>query len=43
MTSNSLTIYENFAQTKEIAQALSSSDLVPDHFKKKPANVLIAL
>jgi len=43
MTSNSLAIYENFAQTKEIAQALSSSDLVPDHFKKKPANVLIAL
>ena len=41
--SNSLAIYENFAQTKEIAQALSSSDLVPDHFKKKPANVLIAL
>lgn len=43
MTSNSLAIYENFAQTKEIAHALSSSDLVPDHFKKKPANVLIAL
>jgi hypothetical protein len=40
---NALAIYENFAQTKEIAQALSSSDLVPDHFKKKPANVLIAL
>jgi hypothetical protein len=43
MISNSLAIYENFAQTKEIANALSSSDLVPDHFKKKPANVLIAL
>jgi len=40
---NALAVYENFAQTKEIAHALSGSDLVPDHFKKKPANVLIAL
>ena len=41
--SNSLAIYENFGQTKEIATALSNSDLVPPHFQKKPANVLIAL
>jgi hypothetical protein len=40
---NSLAIYENFAQTKDIATALSNSDLVPPHFQKKPANVLIAL
>lgn len=40
---NSLAIYENFDKTKDIAKALSSSDLVPDHFKGKPANVLIAL
>lgn len=40
---NSLAIYENFGQTKEIATALSNSDLVPPHFQKKPANVLIAL
>lgn len=40
---NSLAIYENFAQTKDIATALSNSDLVPPHFHKKPANVLIAL
>lgn len=39
----SLAIYENFAQTKEIATALSNSDLVPAHFQKKPANVLLAL
>jgi hypothetical protein len=40
---NSLAIYENFDKTKDIAKALSSSDLIPDHFKGKPANVLIAL
>jgi hypothetical protein len=40
---DSMAIYENFAQTKEIATALSNSDLVPPHFQKKPANVLIAL
>ena len=40
---NSLAIYENFGQTKDIATALSNSDLVPPHFQKKPANVLIAL
>lgn len=40
---NSLAIYENFDKTKDIAKALSSSDLVPDHFRGKPANVLIAL
>jgi hypothetical protein len=39
----SLAIYENFEKTKDIAKALSSSDLVPDHFRGKPANVLIAL
>jgi hypothetical protein len=39
----SMAIYENFAQTKEIATALSNSDLVPAHFQKKPANVLLAL
>ena len=41
--SNSLAIYDNFAQTKDIANALASSDLVPPHFQKKPSNVLIAL
>lgn len=42
--SNSLSIYtDNFAQTKEIATALAQSDLVPPHFQKKPANVLLAL
>lgn len=40
---NSLAIYQNFAQTKEIAKALSCSDLIPDHFRGKPANVLLAL
>jgi hypothetical protein len=40
---NSLAIYENFAQTRDIANALASSDLVPPHFQKKPSNVLIAL
>lgn len=40
---NSLAIYQNFAQTKEIAKALSFSDLIPDHFRGKPANVLLAL
>lgn len=40
---NSLAIYQNFSQTKEIAKALSCSDLIPDHFRGKPANVLLAL
>lgn len=40
---NALAIYENFAQTKDIANALAASDLVPPHFQKKPANILIAL
>ncbi len=40
---NSLAIYENFAQTRDIANALASSDLVPPHFQKKPSNILIAL
>lgn len=40
---NALAIYENFQQTREIANVLASSDLVPPHFQKKPANVLIAL
>ena len=42
--SNSLSIYtDNFVQIKEIATALASSDLIPPHFQKKPANVLLAL
>jgi hypothetical protein len=41
--STALAIYENFEQTTKIAQALASSELVPSHFQKKPANVLIAL
>ena len=41
--STALAIYENFEQTTKIAQALASSELVPAHFQKKPANVLIAL
>lgn len=40
---NSLAIYENFGQTKDIANALANSDLIPPHFQRKPANVLIAL
>jgi len=45
MESNALAIYsaENFATIKEVATALSNSDLVPIHFQKKPANVLLAL
>lgn len=40
---DSLAIYENFPQTRDIANALAASDLVPPHFQKKPSNVLIAL
>jgi hypothetical protein len=40
---NSLAIYENFGQTKEIANALAASDLIPPHFQRKPSNILIAL
>lgn len=40
---NSLAIYEDFAKTKDIANALANSDLIPPHFQRKPANVLIAL
>lgn len=40
---NTLAIYDNFGQTKEIANALAASDLIPPHFQRKPANVLIAL
>lgn len=38
-----LSIYDNFSQTKEIANYLASSDLIPTHFQKKPSNVIIAL
>jgi len=40
---SALAIYENFAQTKDIATALASSELIPVHFRGKPANILIAL
>lgn len=45
MENTSLSIYapETFATIKEVATALSNSDLVPAHFQKKPANVLLAL
>jgi hypothetical protein len=43
MTNNALAIYDDFARIHEIAKSLASSDLVPTHFQRKPANVLIAL
>jgi hypothetical protein len=43
MTTNSLALYDDFNKMMSIASALASSDLVPQHFQKKPANVLIAL
>lgn len=41
--SNSLAVYQNFPHIKELAQTLATSDLIPLHFHKKPANILIAL
>ncbi len=41
--SNALAIYDDFNRIHEIAKSLASSDLVPTHFQRKPANVLIAL
>jgi hypothetical protein len=43
MSNNALAIYDDFARIHEIAKSLASSDLVPTHFQRKPANVLIAL
>jgi hypothetical protein len=40
---NALAIYDDFSKINEIAKSLASSDLVPIHFQRKPANVLIAL
>lgn len=41
--SNALAIYDDFNRIHEIAKSLAASDLVPTHFQRKPANVLIAL
>ena len=41
--SNALAIYDDFNRIHEIAKSLAASDLVPAHFQRKPANVLIAL
>jgi hypothetical protein len=42
-TNTSLSIYDNFAQSKDIANYLAGSDLIPPHFQKKPSNIIIAL
>lgn len=43
-TGHALDFYRGgFEQMKEVATLLSKSDLVPDHFKQRPANIIIAL